>query len=100
MTAVLCSSSMPRATVRSDFDGGAAMLAVTIIAAIAASSRTCLRIDPPRRAAQQQHERGIDGEEEHAESDLPEDRCFLQRIGIGVDLAVDVDHHDDRRIRD
>src|SRR5258705_6847956 len=83
MTAVCCSMARPVASEKSagrtsNF-GGAAMLAVTIMAATMASRRTGLRIDPPRRATEKQDERGVHGDEEKSERDLPHQPRLAQR---------------------
>src|SRR6266705_3276880 len=80
--------------------GGAAMLAVTISAATMASSRIGLRIDPSRRAAEQQHERGVHGDEKESESDLPDDRRLAQRAGRTANEAVPIRNLDQRRLQD
>src|SRR5438876_10797310 len=83
ITAVRCSIARPAAREKSagrmSNCGGAAMLAVTIMAATMASSRTGLCIDPPRGAPQQEHERGIHGDEQEPERDLPDERRLAQR---------------------
>src|SRR5512142_170611 len=59
---------------------GAAIIAVTIIAAMSVSKRkTRLGIDPPRGAAQQNVQKRVDDDERDADRDLPDDRRVSNR---------------------
>src|SRR5689334_4170982 len=60
---------------------GAAIIAVTIVAAISSSTKaTRLRIDTSRRAAQQQVEQRVDEDEGDTDRDLPLTRRRLHRV--------------------
>src|SRR5258706_15907233 len=65
--------------------GGAASMAVTASAARMATIATSLRIDPPRRTAEQQDEQSVDGEEEEEHRELPD----LRRVRRGVPRQAD-----------
>src|SRR5216684_5323340 len=60
--------------------GGAASIAVTTSAAMMAMTAASLRIDPSRRAAEQQNEQSVHDEKENADADLPRRR----RVRRGV----------------
>src|SRR5260370_17374599 len=60
--------------------GGAASIAVTTSAAIMAMNAASLRIDPSRRAAEQQNEQSVHDEKENAGADLPRRRRVRRGI--------------------
>src|SRR5207248_10115416 len=84
MTAVFCSIAVASAIVTGRWmpkSGGAATIAVTSEAATTVSgrnSRSVLRIDPPRRAPQEENEQRVDDQERRTKRDLRANGRFAQ----------------------